>query len=54
MLKTTSVVKPAASTEVGDGEQDSKGVQVENRVKQEPAQRAQKSRKGQRTAKSKK
>ncbi len=51
MLKTTSAAGPAASVEVGDREQNGKRVQVEN---QDEKELVQKSRKGQKTAKSKK
>ncbi len=40
MLKTTLAVGLAALVEVGDGEQDGKKVQVENRDEKEPAQPA--------------
>ena len=50
MLKTASAVGPAALVEVGDEEQDGKGIEVD-RDEKEPAQ---KSRKGEQTAKPKK
>ncbi len=57
MLKTTSAIGSAASTEVGDEKQDGKRIQVDGDEK-EPAQPTQKSRKSQpkdqKTAKSKK
>ncbi len=55
MLKRTSTAGPAASSEVVEKEQDSKGIQVENRDEKELAQKSCKGQpKSQKTAKSKK
>ena len=56
MLKTTSIVGPAASVEVGDKnpEKGDQEVQVEDQSRKKPAQKSSKGQKDQKIAKSKK